>query len=77
MAQQREPVLALLAIEPGGDAEVPAIQALTPAFRACVPAGTRLAFDRAVIRGILAEALYRWSVVQRDGPGSPWARPAG
>jgi hypothetical protein len=25
---------------------------------------------------MLAESLYRWSVVQRDGPTSPWAAPA-
>ena len=28
------------------------------------------------IRAMLAEALYRWSVVQRDGPTSAWAAPA-
>jgi hypothetical protein len=69
-------VRALLATDPGTDAEVAALQALGPAFTACVARGTQLRVDRGGIRAILAETLYRWSVVQRDGPASPWAAPA-
>jgi len=38
-----------------------------------VTPGTRLNVDGRMIRGMLAEALYRWSVVQRDGQASAWA----
>ncbi len=76
VTRQQDLVRALLATEPGAEAELPAVQALYPTFGACVPPGTRLRLDRNVIRGILAEALYRWSVVQREGSASPWAAPA-
>lgn len=69
-------VRALLATDPGSDAEVTALQALGAAFTGCVARGTQLRVDRGGIRAILAETLYRWSVVQRDGPTSPWAAPA-
>jgi hypothetical protein len=69
-------VRALLATEPGTDAEGAALTALHPAFRNCVPAGTQISLDHGAIRGMLAEALYRWSVVQRDGAASAWAAPA-
>ena len=68
-------VRALLATEPGTDAERTALTALHPALGACVPAGTQLRIDPGAIRATLAEALYRWSVVQRDGPTSAWAAP--
>ena len=73
---QPELVRAMLATEPNSDAERTALTALYPAFGACVPAGTQLTLDTGAIRGMLAEALYRWSVVQRDGPTSAWAAPA-
>ena len=69
-------VRALLATEPGTDAEMAALTALYPVFASCVRAGTQLRVDRGVIRAFVAEALYRWSVVQRDGPTSPLAAPA-
>lgn len=62
---------ALLAAEPGAAAEGEALGALGPVWIACAPPGAQLALDRGAIRAILAEALYRWSVVQRDGAGSP------
>jgi hypothetical protein len=68
-------VRALLATEPGTDAERTALTALHPALGSCVPAGTQLRVDPGGIRATLAEALYRWSVVQRDGPTSAWAAP--
>ena len=74
-------VRALLATEPGSAEESTALEALYPALGACVPPGsvppgTQLGIDRAAIRGMLAEGLYRWSVVQRDGPTSAMAAPA-
>lgn len=77
-ATPRRPDLAraLLATEPRSAAETAALTAFNPAFIACVPAGTQLRIDPRVMRNFFAEALYRWSVVQRDGPTSPWAVPA-
>lgn len=74
----RQPVLVrdLLAAEPGAAAEAPALQAMNPVWTQCVPAGTQLALDRGAIRGILAESLYRWAMVQRDGAASPLAAAA-
>ena len=69
-------VRALLATEPGSAEERTALEALYPAFRTCLPEGTQLSLDPGAIRGMLAEGLYRWSVVQRDGPTSAWAAPA-
>jgi hypothetical protein len=70
-------VRTLLAAEPDSPAEGAAIAALTPAFGACVPAGTRLDIDQGALRAIAAESLYRWSVVQRDGSAAPAPAPAG
>ncbi|TMJ19280.1 MAG: hypothetical protein E6G92_05650 [Alphaproteobacteria bacterium] len=73
-ATPRHPELAraVLATEPHSPEETAALAALHPDFQACAPAGTpRLSYDPRFMRGFLAEALYRWSVVQRDGPGSP------
>ena len=77
-AAAREPatVRALLASDPATDSESAALQLLNPVFVQCVTAGTSLNVDRASIRAILAESLYRWSVVQRDGPASSWAAAA-
>jgi hypothetical protein len=69
-------VRALLATEPRSPEEAAALTAFNPAFIACVPAGTQLRIDPRVMRNFFAEALYRWSVVQRDGPTSPWAAAA-
>jgi hypothetical protein len=74
-ATPREPGLTrlVLATDPGTPAETAAITALNPTFIACVPAGSRIAIDPRIMRFMFAEALYRWSVVQRDGPASLWA----
>ena len=72
-ARRPDLVRALLATEPADPAESAALQALGPVWNACVAAGTQLALDRNSIRAILAEALYRWSTVQRDGAVSPLA----
>ena len=66
-------VRAVLATEAGTDAEMSAITALNPIFSRCVDRGSSIQVDRTGIRAILAESLYRWSVVQRDGAASPWA----
>ncbi|HEV2817507.1 MAG TPA: hypothetical protein VGW40_09855 [Allosphingosinicella sp.] len=72
-AQHPELVIAFLQTEPASPAAQAALQALNPAFVACVVPGTQISLDGRTIRGILAEDLYRWSVVQRDGPTSPLA----
>jgi hypothetical protein len=74
-ATPRQPDLAraVLATDPGSPAEATAVAALNPTFIACVPAGSQLRIDHRVMRFMFAEALYRWSVVQRDGPASRWA----
>ena len=78
-ASPRQPDLAraVLATDPGSPAESAAVAALNPTFIACVPAGSQLRIDRRIMRFLLAEALYRWSAVQRDGPASPWAAAPG
>lgn len=72
-ATRQDLIRALLAADPGTPAEEVALERFDPAFIACTSPGTRLQVDRTALRGLLAEALYRWSVVQRDGPASPWA----
>lgn len=74
--RQPDQVRAILATDPGTPAEATAVLALNATFVACVPAGTRLTVDPKYMRFLFAESLYRWSVVQRDGPASPWAAPA-
>jgi hypothetical protein len=71
-------VRAYLAADATGDAEAAAFRALNPGLIACVPAGAprRIGVDGPTFRGILAETLYRWSVVQRDGASAPFAAPA-
>lgn len=80
-ATQAEQVRALLATEPGTPAEANFFNStLAPVLGRCAATAGgsgQISVDARTLRGILAEALYRWSVVQRDGPGSPWARPAG
>ena len=74
-AAHPELVVAFLQTEPGTPAAQTALQALNPTFVGCVtgPPGTQISLDGRTIRGTLAEDLYRWSVVQRDGPTSPLA----
>lgn len=79
-ATQAGPVRALLAIEPGAPEEAAQFNnVLAPLLGRCVATvqgGTgNISIDGRTLRGILAESLYRWSVVQRDGPASPWVRP--
>jgi len=74
--QHPELVRALLATEPTSTAAGAAMTALNPAFVACVTPGAQINVDGRMLRGMLAEILYRWSVVQRDGPASPWAAAA-
>lgn len=79
-ANHAGPVRALLATEPAAQAETDAIQGLGSPLglcaRAVAAAGGEIRVDGRTLRGLLAESLYRWSVVQRDGPTSPWAAPA-
>ncbi|HYI64652.1 MAG TPA: hypothetical protein VEW71_07180 [Allosphingosinicella sp.] len=77
-ALPRRPELArvLLTTEPRSPEESAAFQALGPAFGPCVPSGSPVNIDPRAVRSMFAESLYRWSVVQRDGPASPWAAPA-
>jgi hypothetical protein len=78
-ATQSEPVRALLATDPGTPAEATMFNTtLGPLLGRCAATagGTgQISVDGRTLRGILAESLYRWSVVQRDGATSPWARP--
>ena len=74
--QHPELVRALLATEPASDAAGAAFTTLNPAFHGCVTPGSRINVDPRMLRGFLAESLYRWSVVQRDGPASSWAAAA-
>jgi hypothetical protein len=77
-ATQAGQVRALLATDPGTPAEATMFNAtLGPLLGRCAATagGTgQISVDGRTLRGILAESLYRWSVVQRDGPASPWAR---
>lgn len=78
-ATQGEQVRALLATDPGTPAEATMFNTtLGPLLGRCAATagGTgQISVDGRTLRGILAEALYRWSVVQRDGAASPLARP--
>ena len=71
-------VRAYLATAPASPEEQTAFRTLTPGMVACLPPGGshQLALGGAALRGVLAEMLYRWSAVQRDGPSSPFAAPA-
>jgi len=71
--QHPELVRVLLATEPASAEAGTAFTALNPVFQACVTPGAHLNVDGRMLRGMLAETLYRWSVVQRDGTASAWA----
>ncbi len=50
--------------------EMTALRKLIPTFADCLPPGEQLAISPDPVRGYFAEALYKWSVAQRDGkPG--------
>ncbi len=78
-ATQGAQVRALLATDPGTPAEATFFNGtLAPLLGRCAATAGgsgQITVDARTLRGILAEALYRWSVVQRDGATSPWARP--
>lgn len=78
-ASHASEVRALLATEPGTPAEAGMFNTtLAPLLGSCAASagGTgEVRVDGRTLRGILAESLYRWSVVQRDGAASPWAAP--
>lgn len=78
-ATQGDQVRALLATDPGTPAEATMFNGtLGPLLGRCAATagGTgQISVDGRTLRGILAESLYRWSAVQRDGAASPWARP--
>ena len=78
-ATQSEQVRALLATDPGTPAEASFFNTtLGPLLGRCAATAGgsgQISVDARTLRGILAEAHYRWSVVQRDGPSSPLARP--
>jgi hypothetical protein len=78
-ATQDAQVRALLATDPGTPAEASffntTLQPLLGRCAANAGGSGQITVDARTLRGILAEALYRWSVVQRDGPSSPWAAP--
>ena len=78
-ATQGEQVRALLATEPGTPAEAAFFNTtLGPLLGRCAATAGgsgQISVDARTLRGILAEAHYRWSVVQRDGAASPLARP--
>lgn len=75
-ASRPDLVRAVLATDPDAAAEGTALQALYPVWRACLTPEAQLALDRNSIRSVLAEALYRWSMVQRDGAASAMAAAA-
>ena len=52
---------ALLLVEPGSSAESAAFAELSPELGPCVPKGQRVALSRSIVRGGLAEGLYRVS----------------
>lgn len=70
-------VRAYIATAPASPEEQAGFRALTPGLGACLPPGgsRQLALNGPAIRGALAEMLYRWSLVQRDGASSPFAAP--
>lgn len=76
VAAKPEEVDAILDTEPSSDRETDAINGLGEVLTQCVGAG-KIHTDRETLRGALAEALYRWSVVQRGGASSDWAAAAG
>lgn len=71
-------VRAYLATAPASPEEQTGFRALGPGLGACLPPGgsRQLAIGGAALRGVLAEMLYRWSAVQRDGPSSPYVAAA-
>jgi len=59
-------VQTLLRQIPGSAGERAAIQALAPRFAACIPNGETIRFSPSVLKGAVAEGIYRLSVAARD-----------
>lgn len=59
-------VQTLLRQIPGSTGERAAIQALAPRFAACIPRNETIRFSPSVLKGALAEGIYRLSVAARD-----------
>lgn len=59
-------VQTLLRQGPGTSGERAAIQALAPRFAACIPRDETIRFSPSVLKGALAEGIYRLSVAARD-----------
>jgi hypothetical protein len=74
--RHQDAVRTFLASDPGTPAEQTAFGVLNPALASCISGSATLNVDLRTLRGVLAESLYRWSVVQRDGPAAPYAAPA-
>ena len=51
---------------PGSSGERAAIQALVPRYAACIPRHETITFSLTVLKGALAEGIYRLSVAARD-----------
>jgi hypothetical protein len=69
-ATRQDLVRALLATDPATPTEQAALEGFGPAFVSCATPGTQMRVGSRELRGLLAEALYRWSVAQRDGPAT-------
>lgn len=59
-------VQTLLRQIPGSGGERAAIQALIPRFAACIPQNETIRFSPSVVKGAVAEGIYRLSVAARD-----------
>lgn len=69
VADDPEQVRQLLATEPFSAEERRKLDALGPRLQPCLVRGTTFSTNRATLRAILAESLYRWAVAQRGGSG--------
>jgi hypothetical protein len=67
-------VHALLRTEVGSREERPALDAAIPILSTCLPAGRELHFSRGMLRGILAEGLYK---LRKAAVARPARSPAG
>jgi len=63
-------VRALLGQIPGGAGERAAINDLRPSLGNCIPRDETIAFSPSILRGALAEGIYRLSVAAREQPAS-------
>ena len=61
----------LLAQHPGSAGETAAINALRPSLAGCIPQDNTITFSASILRGALAEGIYRLSVALREQPATP------